>query len=77
MLVLSRRPGEAISVGHPSGVEGRWLVASSVRTTGTNPSGDTAGPASCQAAPPPGRPPRGSSPSRPGSRLGRTAGRGA
>ena len=83
MLVLSRKPGEAISVGLPTSVEGRRRMASLVRpggtkpTGGTTPTGGTAGPAPCQAAPPPRRRLRGASPSRPGSWLGRAARRDA
>jgi hypothetical protein len=85
MLVLSRKPGEALTFGPPFDVVGRWRVASPVCPTETAPSGGTAGPADgdpsggtsgpapCQAFPPLRDRPRGSSPSRPGHLLGRTA----
>ncbi len=53
MLVLSRKPGEAITVGPLFSLGGRCLVAPSLCPPETEPSGGAAGPAPRQVDPPP------------------------
>ena len=72
MLVLSRKPGEAIVVGRPAPAEEPRVSAPPPGPTGRGSAGGGVGPAPCPAsAPAAGRRPGGAPPSRPGARLDR------
>jgi hypothetical protein len=72
MLILSRKPGEAIVMEHPFRVEGPRLEAFLLPAKGSGSPGGAAGPAPCQAMILGGKP-RGTSPSRPDVQTGRAA----
>ena len=71
MLILSRKPGEAVVVGRPALAEPPRPPAPPARPTGSGSAEGGPGPAPCPtSAPAPGRRPGGAPPSRPGVRLG-------